>query len=456
MKVFLVYLALDTPQNRGYNYGLGYIAAVLEKGGYNVKYLTLKNKRDVNDLYTKIKREKPSVVAFSSTSTQFRFVKQLSKEIRSFFNGFIICGGVHTTLEPECILDVPELDAIVRGEGEYPLLEFVDCIEKGSNSFKIKNFWFRNGKKIIKNEIRPLIENLDELPLPSKSSLDYQKIIDNSGGENNFIFSRGCPFECTYCSNKALSSIYPNKYKYFRQISPQKAIEEIEGDSKRYKFNSIVFDDDTISLNKKWFYDFFTLYQQKFDYPFKCNLRIGTVDSSMMALLKKAGVKQVLVGVEQGNEGFRKKVLKRYMSNKQMLDFFRICERYKVPYKAFIMVGFPFENKRLFFDTVKFCRKISVRSRAYIFQPYPGTELGHICEMNNWMPDKEDFREREEAVIGYPSFSKKEIQLCSDASYFLISFKFIPLSLPLEFTAYPFAFLNRIRNKMLSFLNKQN
>lgn len=441
MKIFLTYLVLNTAQGTGYNYGLAYIAAVLLKAGYNVSYFILTDKQDILEFYEKINSEKPEIIAFSATTSQYNNLKYISKKIKEILpKSFIVCGGVHPTLKPECIVEVPELDAIARGEGEYSLLELVKAIEDQRDYTKIRNFWFREENIIIKNEIRPLIRYLDELPFPDKSSLNYQQVIDRSEGVNRFIFSRGCPFECTYCCNRALSEIYPNKGSYFRQRSPEKAIEEIEIDSKKYKFESIVFDNDTMSLDKKWFYEFFSLYKKEFNYPFRCNLRVGTVDSDMIRLLKEAGAKNIGIGIEHGNEEFRKKVLKRRMSNKQIIDTFKLCNQYNITHSDFIMVGFPFENKKLFLDTVKLCREVSAHGSISIFYPYPNTELGKICEENNWLPDKEFYREREEALISYPNFSKEEIQLCADTFSLLMRFPFIPLNIPLKWILYAYKF----------------
>jgi radical SAM superfamily enzyme YgiQ (UPF0313 family) len=449
MKILLVYLVVDSPQNTGYNYGLGYIAAVLKEANHGVDYAVIKNKNDVDNYYEKVRNEKPDIIAFSITTSQFFYLKNIVKVTRDISESFILCGGVHPTLRPECIYDVPELDAIVRGEGEYPLLELANALRAGGDYLNTGNFWFRNGEDIIKNEIRPLIQDIDELPLPDKDCVDYQKIINEAKGINRFIFSRGCPFHCAYCSNKALSSVYPNPHNYFRQRSPEKAIEEIEIDDGKYSFEYIVFDDDTISLNKEWFYSFFNLYKKRFAYPFRCNLRVGTVDSDMMKLLKEAGAKGIGIGIEHGNEEFRRKVLKRNISDRQIIDTFELCDKYGISHNDFIMVGFPFETKELFLDTVRLCRKVSAKGRAGIFQPYPGTDLSNVCEKNDWLPETASFREREESVIDYPMFSKEDIQLCHDVFPYLMRYKFISLKIPLTLVLYPFKFINSTKKVVL-------
>jgi len=429
MKITLVYLAIDCSRDMGYSYGLGYIAAILKSGGHDVDYVALKEKKQISRLIESVRVRKPGIVALSATTSQMNFVNDLARKIKSVSSSFVICGGVHTTLRPECILEFPELCAIARGEGEYPLLELADALENNANYLNIRNLWFRENDKVIRNEVRPLIRNLDELPFPDKNCLDYQYVIDQGHKSARFIFSRGCTFDCSYCSNKALSGVYPDSHHYFRQRSPEKAMEEIELDARKFDFDFITFDDDTISLNKKWFYDFFLLYKQTFNFPFRCNLRVGTVNEDMMAFLKEAGATKIGIGIEHGNEEFRRTVLKRNISNKQIVDTFKLCDRYGISHEDFIMVGFPFENKKLFLDTVRLCRKVSAKGPVRIFQPYPGTELGRICEKNNWLPDKKFFIEREEAVIGYPGFTKEEIQLCYLAFPFLLRYKFIPLNI---------------------------
>lgn len=430
MRIFLIYPLIGFDPS--YNCGLGYIASVLKADGHEVDYLRIRTQSEVDDLYKRIETEKPALIAFSSTSCQFNHLRQIIPAIRSRSKAFLVCGGVHPTVKPDCILEISELDAIVRGEGEFPMKELACALESRTDHLGIHNFWFRNNGDIIQNPLRPLVDDLDALPFPFRDTRDYQDLLDNSRGIHRMIFSRGCTFGCPYCSNKALREVYKDKGSYYRLRSPRKAIEEIERDEKQFRFNFIFFDDDTITLNRKWFFEFFEMYKERFDYPFCCNLRPGIVTDEMVKLLKEAGAGAVAVGVEHGNENLRKTVLKREITNAEITETIRLCQRHGIEeIFAQIMIGLPFETVSLYLDTVRLCRELGVVPFKYIYQPYPGTELGNLCEQNNWIPNEELFLERHEAVIDFPGFCRKDIQLCFDVFSSLVRHKSWPLRVPL-------------------------
>jgi radical SAM superfamily enzyme YgiQ (UPF0313 family) len=296
-----------------YSYGLGYIASVAKNHGHSVDYYVVKNANDLEGLYEQVRLKEPHIVGFTATTCQINHLNYIATEMKKISPAFLICGGPHPTLNPHCLSEIPALDAIVRGEGEFPMLDLLTAFENNTDILKIKNFWFRNNDKIVTNGLRPLIADLDTLPFPDKDSLDYQQVINANEGRNRFLFSRGCTYNCTFCSNHAYSEIYGQNY--YRRKSPQKAIEEIEKDVTRYSFKTVTFDDDTINLNKKWFYDFFSLYRKTFKFPFRCNVRPDIINEDMIKLLKDAGVHRVYIGVEHGNEILRERILKRKMTN---------------------------------------------------------------------------------------------------------------------------------------------
>lgn len=428
VKVFLVYPSLN--QCPSYSCGVGYIAAVLAEDGHEVFYQQVCDQNDATRLLQRIEDEQPRLIGFSATTGQFGHLKELIARVRRVSQATLVCGGIHPTVKPDCLLETPGLDAIIRGEGEYPMRELADALEHQSNSAGIANLWLRRNGVVHRNDFRPLITDLDSLPFPYRDD-SYQSVVDQSLGMHRMIFSRGCPFGCPYCSHDALIQLVKGKGKYHRSRSPEKALEEIARDAQRFRFRFIFFDDDTITLDHDWCLDFFGRYQRTFAYPFYCNVHPRTVNATVIRALAEAGCKGIALGIEHGNEQFRKKVLRRNLSNARIQDAVQLCRDHGIrEIYGQIMIGLPFENLRLCLDSIRFCRQLGVIPFRYIYQPYPSTELARVCEQNQWLPTTESYVERREAVIDFPDFSRRDIQLCFDVFNLLVRVPFLPLRLP--------------------------
>ena len=429
MKILLVYPTIGLSPS--YSCGVGYISAVLKEAGHDVGYRRLSSREEIGPLCRAVEKDRPGLIAFAATSCQFEQLKEVIPRVRAVSPAMMVCGGIHPTVQPDCLAEIPTLDAIVRGEGEYPLLDLANALQDHRDYSRIPNLWVRHEGGVVRNELRPLIADLDALPFPDLDPADTQRAIDDQLGMHRMIFSRGCSYRCPYCSNQVLSEVYQGKGTYHRLRSPAKAIAEIERDAARFKFRFLFIDDDTITLNRDWFNEFFTLYRQRFAYPFYCNLRPGTLTQPMAQLLKAAGAKGVALGIEHGDEQFRKTVLHRSLSNAEIrrtVDFCRSVGIEEV--YGQVMIGLPYETVELYLHTVRLCRSLRIIPFRYIYQPYPGTGLARICELNHWIPQKPVYVERREAVIDYPQFSKKQIQVCFDVFSVLVRLKFLPLRFP--------------------------
>lgn len=416
MKILFIYPAVDI----SYPLQLGALSAFLKKFGHQTKLLHLVipsgiNKNHLSQVKKTIKEFQPNFIAFSGYETAYNWIESISKSIKKNYPKIkIIVGGYFPTLDPDEVISSSYIDIICRSEGEKPLLELL----QDPHRTDIKNLWFKKGKRIIKNSIRPLIEDLDSLPFPDRDMLDYQSHLDEDKvGERTvkIMASRGCPYNCTYCSNKYLRELAPNKEKYLRLRSPQNVIDEIMLLQTKYQFEKVGFHDDNLTLNTVWLKEFVNLYQKKIHLPFYCATRVESCSDNTLSLLKKAGCELLLLGIESGNEKYRTDIMKRFMSNDQIVSTFTRARKIGLRTWSFTMVGLPFETHRMLLETLY----LNWKSRpdfvmASIFYPLRGTELGNICYKNNWV----NLKKRRlvasyawETILNHPNLSPFEIKL---------------------------------------------
>ena len=395
-----------------FHFGIASISSILRQNGHETGLFSIDEFKQISSLFKELEDFRPDIVAFSAVSSQFSHVQNISSEIKKSFDIMAICGGVHTTLVPDCLEETEGLDAIVRGEGEYPLLELANAIDSDENRFNLKNIWFKKDGEIIKNELRPLISDLDSLPFMDRELFDYQKVIDARNGLANFMFSRGCPFKCTYCCNHALSSLYQGKGKYLRLRSVESSLEEIEEVTQKYHAKLLAFGDDTFSVDKKWFYSFLSEYKKRFNYPFKCQVRPGTCTREMFHLLKEAGCVTVGMGVESGNPHILSEVMKRNITVEQIEEAFKYAHEAGLKTTAGNIIGIPGEDEETIKDTIRLNAKINpTHTVAGVFYPYIGTDLRKFCEEKGFMiEDTSDrFVEREDTVVQLPTIKNKDL-----------------------------------------------
>ena len=283
-------------------------------------------------------------------------------------------GGYHAILVPEECIKIDGIDMVIVGEGEYPWLDYMNDLRDGVKRTDIESIFFKteNGE-IIKNPVRPLIEDLDSLPFPDFDLFDFENLDRSKNFTAMVMLSRGCLFSCTYCGNSQFRNIYPNKQKYCRFRSPEKSIELLELLLKKYPFIKFIeFRDAIFNMYKEWFYEFMPMYIEKIHLPFNCNLRFDVLDEEMVKMLKDGGCYMIDIGLENGNEEFRRKYLHRNMKNDHMIQVSKWFRKYKITALTYNIVGLPYETLELSLETVKLNAKLDVdKVIPNIFYPYP-------------------------------------------------------------------------------------
>lgn len=373
----------------GYFYsGIGLLSAVLKEAGHQISLIHITQPIDRPTFVKRIHHEDPDLIAFSSTSNMFSIVKELASWLaEASVKVPTICGGIHPTIAPEESIRVEGINIICRGEGEAPLVELCRKMENKEDISNIQNLWMKKNGNLIQNPLRPLLKDLDTLPFPDRSIFSYENLYHEREGRGSFIVSRGCPYNCTYCCNSLLRSIYGSEIKSVRFRSVDNVMGEIKEVLKHHPFiTTLVFDDDILFLNRKWSEKFAEMYRREIDLPFVCNARADLTDEAMVTLIKKARCVHVKIGLESGNKEIRYRVLHRPMTNDQIKKAFAICKQVGIITESFNMVGIPYETPNAILDTIKLNAAIGVdKMQVSIFQPFQETELGELCREQHFL-----------------------------------------------------------------------
>ncbi len=394
-----------------YSEGLASISAVLKQGGHDVQLYHQLYMPDRKEFIEKVKSFKPDVIGFSMRTTAVPFVTEMAGWLKEEMPEIPVgVGGYHAILVPEECIKIDGIDMVIVGEGEYPWLDYMNDLRDGVKRTDIESIFFKteNGE-IIKNPVRPLIEDLDTLPFPDFDLFDFENLDRSKNFTAMVMLSRGCLFSCTYCGNSQFRNIYPNKQKYCRFRSPEKAIELLELLLKKYPFIKFIeFRDAIFNMYKEWFYEFMPMYIEKIHLPFNCNLRFDVLDEEMVKMLKDGGCYMIDIGLENGNEEFRRKYLHRNMKNDHMIQVSKWFRKYKITALTYNIVGLPYETLELSLETVKLNAKLDVdKVIPNIFYPYPMTILERTAREGGFIDDSVD--PNDPVQLRMPQYPKYDI-----------------------------------------------
>ena len=401
------------------NYGIASLCGIIKEKGHHAE-LYQPVRFNINEFYGRFGQKKYTLCLVSTVTNQWPYALKYIKALRKVSQIPIIVGGHHVTCCPDTIKENPEIDGICIGEGDIALGALLDRMVEGKEYHDLKNMWFRREHEIIRNEIGNLIGDLDVLPFPDYSVFSRQAI----AGRPSILLSRGCPYNCTYCCNNFLRRLYAGKGKYVRKKSIKRAIEEVRDFIQRYKPNKINFDDDTFVKDKKWLLAFLEGYRELTGIPFDCNSRPETLDDEICRALKTAHCETLCIGIESGNQQFRKSVLHRNMTNESIVRAFSLLRKHGIKSYAFNIVGAPGDTYENYLQTVRLNQAIRPDSfQITIFYPYPATDLFNYAKEEGLLTDN-TFRDsfESESLLRMKQFPRWKISFAKNTfAYRLLS-----------------------------------
>lgn len=347
-----------------------------------------------------IKEENPDIIGLSILSFNYSQSLKIAKFIKQNFDVKIIFGGVHCILSPEEIIEKKDVDIICIGEGEEVFKELLD--EK-LNCKKVKGVWYKEKGKVIKNEQRNLIEDLNKIPFPDWDDFDMKKYFLINNNHLPIMVSRGCPYNCTYCSNHALKKKLKGKYVRFRSVN--NVIEEIKLRINQYSnkgMKYLFFYDDIFIMYKNFVLEFCRKFKENGFHKlikWNVNVRANLVTEEIIQAMKDAGCYEVRMGVEAGNDYIRNEVYKRNMTKEQIHNAISIIKKHGLQLRLQFIIGAPYENIKMMEESFDMAKKSKADYILFpILMPLPSTEIKDICEKEGLI-EKEKFENFQDMFI---------------------------------------------------------
>ncbi len=352
------------------------LAEILERQGHEVRFFL-----EDRTWARRLAEWSPQVVALTTTTGNHLPVLEMAEKARSIVKPrpVVILGGPHATFFPE-VIHHPGLDAVCRGEGDLALPRFLEEMKGRRLPEEAPNFWIKKDGVILKNEIGPLVTNLDDIPFPRRTPLYSEYKFRRNFPVKATVSSRGCPFGCIYCYNNVYRKLVKGKGPYVRRRSVSHLMEELLYLHRTYGFRSLEILDDIFTMDKEWTLDFAKEYARKIRLPYAILSSPGYLDVEIVEALKESNCQWIAFGIENGDEAIRKTILKKPFVNDDYREVARIIQKAGIRIQTFNMVGFPGETLEKAMETVRLNQEIRADyAWCSVMQPYPGTELAEIC-----------------------------------------------------------------------------
>ncbi len=336
--------------------GPRYLSSVLKRAGHEVERVLFKHvhaadetptqkqspgdylehfyasEQEISLLQGFVVEKDPLWIGFSFASVSSGLAEELTRKVRQVSKAPIVWGGVDTTVNPEWAIQ--HADMICIGEGEQVCLEITEALLGQRDPDTIENLRIRKASgEIVRNPVRPLIQNLDDLPVPDFEHetawhIDRNEIMPghlppSSPLNTSYIImtSRGCPFRCSFCFNSTGHVIAQGKGKYLRRRSVENVIEELAGyKRKKPDTGMVMFYDDVFTFDRKWIQAFAEQYKREIDIPFWVYAYPDMCDPEILRPLREIGLIHLNIGIQSGSERTLREIYGRKMNPRKVLE----------------------------------------------------------------------------------------------------------------------------------------
>jgi radical SAM superfamily enzyme YgiQ (UPF0313 family) len=317
-------------------------------------------------------------------SLEWPFTRALVNKVRQRFpDAFLVAGGEHITAIPQYSMDdCPSLDCCVLGEGEPAMVDVAEALTTGVDLSLVPGLYLRGSNGVFRTQARKRLRDLSAIPRPAWDLVPIEKYLDagvmtgvNLGRSMPMLASRGCPYQCTFCSNPAMWGTL------WRVRDPQSVLDEMVDYMERYGASNFDFYDLTAIVRRQWIIDFCKKIIAggfQFTWQLPSGTRSEAIDAEVCKLLYDSGCRYVNYAPESGSEETLQHI-KKHISKKNMLQSIRDALANGINVKSNFILGFPGERLKNVWDTYKFITSMALAGvhdvSVFPFSPYPGSEL---------------------------------------------------------------------------------
>jgi len=434
--------------------GLASLATVLKQNGHEVKIIDA----PAMELYTPqikeiLSKEQPEMIGVTATTPTVYNALEIAESAKEVCpDSFTVLGGPHPSFLPiETLRECPVLDAVCIGEGEETVVELAEAVEKRRDLSDVRGIAYRLKEgRIIKNPPRPLIKDLDSLPFPAWHLLPVDKytILGKKSVICHIMSSRGCPFQCIFCSSSLLFG------KRYRARSAKSVVDEMEYLVSEYNPKSIEFSDDEFTLNKRRVEEICDEIKKRgLDVPWACSSRVDTISRSLLEKMKRAGCFFIYYGIESGSQRILN-FIKKGIRIEQIERAVKWTRQVGIKALGSFIIGFPDETREEIERTLSFPKRLRLDFAQFsIATPYPGTELYEIAKREGLLLTEDWSRyTAAQPVMAMKNLSVEELQKLFRRAY--VNFYLTPRVLLRNLKRYAFTILKLAAKSTLSLISR--
>ena len=377
------------------------------------------------EIETRIREYNPDVVGITMPTPAYDQVMEVAR-ISKWVNPEVkvVVGGPHPTAFPEEVVEEPDIDVAVYGEGELTFSQVIDAFEREDSLKAIRGIAYNLFGITFLNPPQKLISCLDTLPFPARHLLPMESYYapptkrETLKKNCNIVSSRGCPWQCTYCMARI---IWGGKVRY---RSVENVIKEIEECISKYGIGEFNFNDELFTCSRKRTLKFCReIIKRKINISWVCSVRVDYVWKDVLRAMKQAGCKNVMFGFESGSQIILDKI-KKGVTLKQAEEAVRLVKEVGIKSSGAFMLGNIGETEDTVRETIDFAKKLNVDTVSfYLASPYPGTEFYNTAKREGYFRDGLEWKDfsliisNAHPTLNLPNLSSKQIARWQKRAY---------------------------------------